>query len=481
MSLLYPDAWSHVCQFLEPWDIVNLSATCRSAYRAMRRSSVVMEKVSWPFKKGYKLTSEQFKTLREMLESECANKIIDGKVGSGKTWVAVAYAAYKQRRLSKTSDVMIIFAVPPTNISQWDHFIKKYTRLEAVSNHHDSAFYVKDRDKLDQSNIFLTSLLKAGKLVNPLLMKPFILVHDECHNETSVAYRSECVDYVGFTASAKDVVKQKSVHRTFEIFNMTSEILDAGIPPIQYQTYEYTGLPLGFRSSSFCTMLQYKFTRLSAHHISSFQEAATYGALQLYPFKCKVGKKKVVYVPPLYHNEGEVGVKFLDEEAICSEMLKLPKIRSLLALCTLVKELGEKIIIFDIDSDYLSHLFVLLNRYDISTFAFTGLYSSSERPKQIEKFKAGGTALLGSIKMLSEGHNITEANHIVFMRYPRDFQNMNQAIGRAHRYPQKKTVTVHWLFSCELEAIIGLQVAHNCVKRIKAEEIQELLDELKNA
>jgi len=53
--------------------------------------------------------------------------------------------------------------------------------------------------------------------------------------------------------------------------------------------------------------------------------------------------------------------------------------------------------------------------------------------------------------MLGEGHNVTEANHVIFLTTMLDKNKYHQAIGRCWRYPQNKKVYVYNLFNSELD------------------------------
>ena len=53
--------------------------------------------------------------------------------------------------------------------------------------------------------------------------------------------------------------------------------------------------------------------------------------------------------------------------------------------------------------------------------------------------------------MLGEGHNVTEANHVIFLTVMMHQNKYYQAIGRCWRYPQKKNVYVYNLFNSELD------------------------------
>ena len=86
-------------------------------------------------------------------------------------------------------------------------------------------------------------------------------------------------------------------------------------------------------------------------------------------------------------------------------------------------------------------------------YMFSTHYDVAGRQRQLEKFKNDDEAvvLLSSIAMLGEGHNVTEANHVIFLSTFLENNKYYQAIGRCHRYPQNKPVYVHYLFNSSLD------------------------------
>ena len=92
----------------------------------------------------------------------------------------------------------------------------------------------------------------------------------------------------------------------------------------------------------------------------------------------------------------------------------------------------------------------------MNSYMFSTHFDVKSRQNQLEKFKSNknSNVLLSSITMLGEGHNVTEANHVIFLSSILDANKYYQAIGRCHRYPQKKTVYVHHLFNSEFDETV---------------------------
>ena len=140
------------------------------------------------------------------------------------------------------------------------------------------------------------------------------------------------------------------------------------------------------------------------------------------------------------------------------------KYRQCLSILKHLKERKEKAIIFDVNVNYLPFLHKYLTDNGINSYVFTTHYDVSGRQKQLEKFKNSEDAnvLLSSVVMLGEGHNVTEANHVIFLTTMLDQNKYYQAIGRCWRYPQNKNVYVYNLFNSELDEKIYESAFEKC-------------------
>lgn len=148
-----------------------------------------------------------------------------------------------------------------------------------------------------------------------------------------------------------------------------------------------------------------------------------------------------------------------------TEGLKYPKYVQTLNIMNELMKRGEKAVLFDSSSSYIPFLFEFLSKHGIPVFIFTTQYDVTSRKKQMVKFKnhSGGAILLTTYKICGEGQNITEANHIIFLTQTRYWEDYYQAVGRCKRYPQKKTVHLHFLFSGKHDRYIYV----NAVKKKK--------------
>lgn len=502
LNNVYGDAWAYICTFLDPWDIVNLSRVCRNMYRAVNKPQI-RRMVCYPFKEKFKLTPEQFATLKRLLNSDAQCKLIVGDVGSGKTWLAIAYLMHRYRDALQGGAIKAVITVPPANVAQWAEFLTTYTNLHVVSNYRACSLSVepfievpedqtddermlgivpemvkKPNPELTGAPIYLTSLINAAKL--PLQLSSgepsdFVIIHDETHNKTSLATNNDhCIEHVGFTASLKTFNARKEDDNDWKVFKLRSMMLREHLPPVIYETYGFTGFPESQKSVIASILGSKKTGRMSADSINSFLDEVTFGRAPSYGLQTKIGRKNVSVVNKWLHQE------ILSGPQMVEVLNEVPKLRAMLALCARIKERGEKLVIFDINTNYLSFLYIYLRHYGIEAYVVSQLYSASQRPKQIEKFQQSGDVLLGSISMLSEGHNITEANHVYFVRHPRNPDQYKQAIGRVHRFPQNKRVYVHLLASCELELFLALKGMEKAYARVLRSSITEILEDARS-
>ena len=80
---------------------------------------------------------------------------------------------------------------------------------------------------------------------------------------------------------------------------------------------------------------------------------------------------------------------------------------------------------------------------------FTGELDKEERKRTLDEFKTKGNSsiLLCSGKIASEGLNLTEANHVIFLNSWWNPSINNQARDRVLRIGQNKKAFIHKLFT----------------------------------
>lgn len=113
---------------------------------------------------------------------------------------------------------------------------------------------------------------------------------------------------------------------------------------------------------------------------------------------------------------------------------------------TLAKQIlqnkDDKIIIF---SDFTEPLFVLGKRLEKEGIGYNLLYGGSDKAEEIKEFRTNVNSkiLLCQTKTGGYGLNLFEANQILFMNMPFTYATYYQAVSRAHRNGQTKTVFVY--------------------------------------
>lgn len=511
---LYMDIVVLLAKYLDPWDLLIFSQVSRITYRAMRREPF-KSLISFPFIKNYKITKEQADCLRNMtapLASIEKFKLVSGEVGSGKTWVALSYATLKYRKellLDKIqspvetsfqcSPLKILIIVPPALIDQWSKFIQSHTNLKVMSNYQSSCFFDRTWPKIYKHYpIFITSNILSSEIQDHIIRDKFrhIIIHDEAHNGVGALLdRSE--EVIGFTASIKTFKKKVDIlgkpevlqhhvrysklgQADFKTFELKATELTKNLLPIDFVEYPFTGVNLQQATSVATEMFNNRGDSICITLLKKVLKILTYDNCTNYTLrftdKFNGGHGKRIY----YRGELNSDNYIIELNMLYPIMNDIPKIRELANICLAVRDRKEKIILYDTKYNFLVLIWAYLSNLGLNCTLFTPLYSAAERPKKLEKFKQKGDVLLGSIKMLSEGHNIIEANNIAFVRYPSNKEEFEQALGRCHRFPQKLQVHVHMLYSCELEKYLAKQaMTSDGISSLPKEGNQNLMESFK--
>lgn len=480
LDTLYADLIGFIARRLDPWELVTMSQVCKSWYRIIRREEF-RSLISFPFKSKYKLTPEQFETLREMLTStrKCKQKMVYGAVGSGKTWLAAAYVMhrYKAQLASSSPDLACVVVVPPTCVQQWSDFFRDYTDIPVLSNYKSSCFYHAEWQKhFPKFKVFVTSNIASHAVQSRLGddKRPHVIVHDEVHNAIKAEYH-KAREVIGFTASLA-TYRARNVEtglNGWEVFDLKSEALRSNLPPLEFVSYVHTG----------CTPEQRLWVgklippgkAIGNRTVSDMFSCLTYGDVRMFRFEVLRGTKTLSF--GTIHNPIP-DPKELQAQAI-SKCLTLPKLRQLAAVAELVHKRGEKLVIFDINQDFIVLLYLFLSHFGFKVYPFTTQYDPTGRAKLLKDFSKEGDILIGSIAMLGESHGITAANNIVFMRYPTRPDEYMQAFGRCHRYPQKRTVHVHLISSCKFETALMMRAMESGYVDVRKKRYVEELEEFK--
>ncbi|MFS8159358.1 MAG: helicase-related protein, partial [Candidatus Roizmanbacteria bacterium] len=454
-------------------DMLELAYVNKTCYHLMQEPAF-RSAISFPFYEQFKLTTEQFACLKKLLaanDDSSPRKIVSGDVGSGKTWLAVAYLAYKMKTY-EPGTVKAILIVPPSLVAQWSDFIKIHTNLKVESNCDSSCFYVRDR-YAEETSIYLTSPLKSTVFIRSIRNRGLglIVIHDECHSSPAVIANAGYVrDYLGMSAN-HDKLQKNTLTSRLPIFTLQSIELREDLPPFEVVMYESCGYN---QTQKAMVNLFLRFSDrgyLQNNDVGNILTRLTYGSLQFVHFTFYHTKNR----KRLVHNSQWVKQHPDDFKSETDFMLMLedtPKLMECVRLALSIKEKGEKLILFDVSADLLVGVHYLLLKYGLKSYLYSTQYPINSRNSQITKFKQNGDVLLGSIAMLAEGHNIVEANHIAFLRYPDKPEAFVQAIGRCHRYPQKKTVYLHLIHTCKLEENLALLGMDQGYTKIHLDDLQ---------
>lgn len=106
--------------------------------------------------------------------------------------------------------------------------------------------------------------------------------------------------------------------------------------------------------------------------------------------------------------------------------------------------------LFDEESDRLAHLL-----RDVPGVVLTGKVPQKKRADLIERFRGGDAPyLITRASMLGHGGNFQNCTSMVFSGFDDSFERLYQAVRRAVRYGQTKSVRVHIPYIREMEGMI---------------------------
>ena len=492
----YPDIWEAISRYLDSDDLFAVSATCKSAYRAFQRP-ILQQKVSYPLIKPKRLTADQREVIRDMEKLKSPVKLISASVGAGKSIVSLAYAL--RRNFDK-----IFLVVPPNLIKMWWDTCKDFFGIDPVVMHGSNPNYRWTTDttkkEIPESRVILSSYKIFDKthfewldLVNS------ILIMDEAHHNSVYLWNKHFNEMVGLSATMfkrgqicygiREMMERGGKNLEEVCFNLDKRIITSKLDDVIHlaphkwkvdksiiahilknkssgtKTSENNLKDIGWISE----VLSHPF--LANIDDYYFGETLTVGRKKL-RFRCIGGWKLIrqkenefnvinpypdFNSPPKvykeYHKKNEVFRENFAENYFQIAFKKCVKYHQCLSILQHLKARGEKAIIFDNNVTYLPFLQKFLTENGMVSYMFTTHYDVTSRQKQLEKFKNDENAnvLLSSIAMLGEGHNVTEANHVIFLSSIPDKNKYYQAIGRCHRFPQSKKVYVHYLFNSELD------------------------------
>lgn len=495
MQHLYTDFWELIAQHLDPDDIYNFSLTCKSANKASRKPTI-QNKISYPLLYPWKLTYEQRSLIKKMelgfpkginLIGTPRFKLLHGDVGSGKTITSISYAI----RNYTDPDSKIVMCGPPSLVRMWWNTLRKFFGIEPAVFHGTNTKYKASTSfKVIPNERFIIFSYKVywkhiEDCENWFHEDRDILIIDEAHHQTSIPI-TKFKEVIGLSATTtkKGKIKQgiRNILRTFGLeerectYSLGKRVLGRKLPPIEYHSYN---LKINDKVKQACIrLIEYtkagnrdktsvaNICRMLSHpEILDLREYHTGGNVM-------VGRK-YYKVPRGNEDQTIIALKKLREENpgglddrkfkllqvkyatfdIVKLSLEYPKHIQALHIVINATKKGDKVLLFDMSTEYLPFLHQMFNHYGVTSYMFSSHYDVTGRQRQLTKFKEDPKpcVLLSSVSMLGEGQNVTQANHVIFFTQCLDHTRYYQAIGRCWRHPQRKVVHFHLLFASKFD------------------------------
>jgi superfamily II DNA or RNA helicase len=492
---VYPDVFQLIGAFLDSDDLFSMALTCKAAYKAFHRP-ILQAKISWPLVKPKRLTYDQREVIREMEASHIPVKLVTSSTGSGKSLVSIAYALRKNYE-------KIFIIVPPNLITMWTNTCIDFFGIKPFVMHNSNSKYNRfkeyTRTDIPNDRIFIISykIFYSNDFPWMKFVKKCFIV-DEAHHGIGL-HGQKCEDLIALSATAfkndgmtygiRQLVNSYNVDIDDITFRLDQTVIAKKLPDvIHLEAHQWKISPdlvehilkqktkpikrKGEDVAKENDMRDFKWIPELLSH-TFLQEKDLYFGENI----TVNGKNFQVHANTerwreewrkyqTIHNVEYVGGRWRQArrafekeqrdmyEAKVEEMISSQKkYRQCLGICQYLKQKKEKGIIFDINITYLPFLYKYLSDRGIVCYMFSTHYDVAARQRQLEKFKSDPSAqvLLSSIAMLGEGHNVTEANHVIFLSTFLENNKQYQAIGRCHRYPQNKHVFVHHLFNSALD------------------------------
>ena len=474
---LYADVWQIIASHLPSDDLYSLSLTCKSAYSACTRP-VVRARLSYPLQVPYKLTYDQRSTVKSMLNSYSGFKLVNGDVGSGKTITSIAYAI----RQYPEPNSKIVMVAPPSLIKMWWNTLTKFFGIQPCVLHSINPKYKASESwaKKPEEKFILVSYKLLGSHYNLDWFRKgnHILIIDESHHNNW--FRLD--DYtevitLSATATKKGKYNHVSRHIAYSMgctiddntYELSKKVLGKKLPKISYHAYSGS-INKKLQEDIAC---KFRYTERGNMNLKSVPTTASYISHPMAPDITKgvsgnggcikVGRKK-------FKTPDRGWINNLDIEI---EGDNYYKYKAVVDIVLWAKKRGEKVLLFDVSTTWLPYLHKYLISKGIKSHIFSTHYGVTARQAQIEKFKKSGDILMSSTNMLGEGHNVTEANHVIFFSQMLDANKYHQGIGRCWRYPQEKEIHVFLLFGCLFDRLIYEHACGN--KNLETENWKELL------
>lgn len=151
------------------------------------------------------------------------------------------------------------------------------------------------------------------------------------------------------------------------------------------------------------------------------------------------------------------------------------------ALCSLVDTTGnDKVVFFAQPVETVTVVAdVLAKRYGVKPALIIGNQSDEERSTQVARFQSeAGPRFLVSSKAGGEGLNMQRARHLIHLDVPWNPMDMEQRIGRIHRFGSRKTIVVDTIVAAGSREIDMYRIAREklamAVRHLDPEQFEDL-------
>lgn len=423
-------------------------------YRALRSLRSLRERVCFPFKshedRTFKLTVEQCMTLSQMHKSSKQLKLCVADAGHGKTWLMIALAFYKYLRY-KMCDICVVFVIPSATILKFCEFWSNHIQFPAVSNYTGSLFY----DSLWREQLPNTrALICSPKTAQDLLTGPRSL-----HNSGKVAIFTKSnnlgdkfisrilrdprlEEFVVFGENDNNVPSIK-----MERFHLTNSTIANTIKPAEFECYNHVGMTKSARNDVSNMIMKWShlreeqvakiITRLSRHNEIG---------LGLYV------KRNRAWWQSIIGKQYEDDVHEQNEKCLRS-MEECPKMLHILKLAQKLTAQGKKLLVFDMDGNYIVHLYYLLSQNGISTYPYYTRDQPIARSKILADFEEQDTGVLIAPYnlILGDGISFNNVHHLTFFRLPLQYDHFDAIISKCSRPNATEATKVHLIFTCDFE------------------------------
>lgn len=480
INAIYTDFWEILGNYLSSDDIYSFALTCKQAWKACNRNSL-KQKMSYPLSMPYRLTYDQRSTIRNMeINPNQRFKLIRGEVGSGKTIVSISYAI--RNYISENNSSKIVMVGPPSLIKMWWSTLEKYFGISPCVLHGTNTKYNPKTDwsKKPDQKFILTSYVLLGHHYHLDWFDPKtdILIIDEAHHRVAAPHHSfkETIGLSATTTTKKGVASGiGNILRGLDLeiddctYDLKKDILGKKLPPVEYHSYQ---LKCENNVSNRCkNLIEYtkngemdlmsinKICKNLSHPlVYDLEDTFTGGYIMVGRKTLRVDSGNMVNYHQIYL---ELSTQYPDltvkqrkkkmEDLSTFDITKTeyPKYLQAYHIVKWANDRNEKVVLFDMSIEHLPFLHKFFIHYGLNSYIFSTHYSTTDRQRQLQKFKDDKKpgVLMSSINMLGEGQNVTESNHVIFFTQCPDPVKYYQAVGRCWRYPQKKKVHVHLIFS----------------------------------